>query len=278
MTSPSTAVANVDNGAVARIGAYRGEWAALLPSHIRPEVFVRVAQGALRRDPALLAIAERNVGSLMSVLMDAARLGLEPGTEQYYLVAFGNEIQGIPGYQGEIELMYRAGAVSSVIVEAVRAKDVFRYSPGRDLRPVHEIDWDTDDRGPLRLAYAYAVMKDGATSKVVVINRQRIDEAKKKSRGSDKASSPWQRNEEAMWLKTAAHQLAKWVPTSAEYLREQLRARAETTSPAATEPARPPAPQAAPPAGVDPDTGEVVDAELVEPSAWPPVAPVGDQR
>jgi hypothetical protein len=27
-----------------------------------------------------------------------------------------------------------------------------------------------------------------------------------------------------MWMKTGAHRLAKWVPTSAEYMREQLRA------------------------------------------------------
>jgi hypothetical protein len=24
---------------------------------------------------------------------------------------------------------------------------------------MHEIDWDLDDRGPLRLAYAYAIMR-----------------------------------------------------------------------------------------------------------------------
>jgi recombination protein RecT len=105
----------------------------------------------------------------MGALMDAARLGLEPGTEQYYLtprkVKGRLEIQGIRGYQGEIELIYRAGAVSSVIVEVVYSNDKFRVRPGRDERPIHEIDWDADDRGELRLVYAYAVMKDGATSR-----------------------------------------------------------------------------------------------------------------
>lgn len=114
--------------------------------------------------------------------------------------------------------------MSSVIVEAVRAADSFQYRPGRDERPVHDIDWESDDRGALRLVYAYAVMKDGATSKVVVLNRHDIARAKASSQGTDSAYSPWKNHEEAMWLKTAAHRLAKWVPTSAEYMREQLRA------------------------------------------------------
>ncbi len=108
--------------------------------------------------------------------------------------------------------------MSSVIVEVVRERDHFNYRPGRDERPDHQIDWDAEDRGPLRLVYAYAVMKDGATSKVVVLNRAHIRDARAKSDSADKSWSPWQTNEEAMWLKTAAHRLSKWVPTSAEYV------------------------------------------------------------
>ena len=37
---------------------------------------------------------------------------------------------------------------------------------------------------------------------------------------------PWVTNERAMWLKTAAHRLEPWVPTSAEYRREVARATA----------------------------------------------------
>jgi len=208
----------------ALVAQYSSDFATVLPSHIKAETWVRVAQGALRQNQALAQAAQRNPGSLLTALLDAARQGLTPGTEEYYLVPFGSEVQGIRGYQGEIELMYRAGAISSVIVEVVRQKDTFRYAPGRDERPVHDIDWDAEDRGGLRLVYAYAVMKAGATSRVVVLNKAHIAEAKKMSRGSDKASSPWVKHEESMWLKTAAHRLAKWVPTSAEYIREQLRA------------------------------------------------------
>lgn len=207
---------------------YQGDFAVVLPSHIKPETWCRVAIGALRRDPNLQRAARNNPASFLGALLDAARRGLEPGTEQYYLVpqkVKGQlQVRGNVGYQGVVELIYRAGAVSSVIVECVRANDGFSYRPGRDDRPIHDIDWDSDDRGELRLVYAYAVMKDGATSKVVVLNKGDIARAKSSSQGADSAYSPWKNHEEAMWLKTAAHRLAKWVPTSAEYIREQLRA------------------------------------------------------
>ncbi|GAA2037497.1 hypothetical protein GCM10009740_31650 [Terrabacter terrae] len=208
---------------------YQGDFAVVLPSHIKPETWCRVAIGALRRDRNLEAAARANPASFLGALLDAARRGLEPGTEQYYLVpqkVKGQmQVRGNIGYQGVVELIYRAGAVSSVIVEVVRERDKFSYVPGRDDRPVHEIDWfGKGGRGDLIGAYAYAVMKDGATSKVVILNRDDVERAKASSQGANSAYSPWKNHEEAMWLKTAAHRLAKWVPTSAEYMREQLRA------------------------------------------------------
>ncbi|MFE7659659.1 recombinase RecT [Streptomyces celluloflavus] len=224
-TSPiRAAVARRVGDPAALVSQYTADFAAVLPSHIKPATFVRLAQGILRRDEKLAQAAANDPGQFMSVLLDAARLGLDPGTEAYYLVPFKGKVQGIVGWQGEIELMYRAGAVASVIVETVHDHDEFAYQPGRDEHPHHVIDWTCEDRGPLRLVYAYAVMKDGATSKVVVLNRADIDRAKKSSQSSDSASSPWRLHEAAMWSKTAVHRLAKYVPTSAEYITAQVRA------------------------------------------------------
>ncbi|MFG3051803.1 recombinase RecT [Kitasatospora sp. NPDC048239] len=276
----SNAIAVRDTGPAAIIEQYKGELATVMPSHVKPDTFARLAVSVLRRDDKLMKAAANNPAALMGALMEAARLGLEPGTEQYYLTPRYNgktrqeEIAGIRGYQGEIELIYRAGAVSSVIVEVVRFGDIFRYRPGRDERPDHEIDWDAEDRGELRLVYAYAVMKDGATSKVVVLNRAQVAKARAMSKGSDSQYSPWQQHEEAMWLKTAAHRLTKWVPTSAEYMREQLRAKVEVAAerPAASIPVSVSMPM---PPEEEPVEGEFVDAEPVE---WPSVAVPGGAR
>jgi recombination protein RecT len=237
MSQISTEIAKRDDGPAAQIEQYRDEYAALVPSHVNADQWIRLAVGAIRGNEDLMKAAKTDIGVFLRELKTAARLGLEPGTEQFYLTprkskAHGGRqiIKGIVGYQGIVELIYRAGAVSTVIVEAVRAADTFTYTPGRDERPIHEIDWFGGDRGNLVGVYAYAVMKDGATSKVVVLNRAQVMEAKAKSDGANgkyPQYSPWNTNEEAMWLKTAARRLAKWVPTSAEYMREQLRAQAE---------------------------------------------------
>jgi len=238
MSATSQAVERLDGSPRALVSQYESSFAAVLPSHItKPETWIRLAQGALKKGrisqgsggrTELEVAAANNPGVFLATLLDCARLGLEPGTEQYYLtprkVSGRLEILGIIGYQGIVELMYRAGAISSVVAECVHANDQFEYSPGRHERPVHEIDWDAEDRGALRLVYAYAVMKDGATSKVVVLNRSAIGRIKAKSQGADTQYSPWQTDEPAMWLKSAVRQLRKWVPTSAEYIREQLRA------------------------------------------------------
>jgi recombination protein RecT len=165
--------------------------------------------------------------------------------------------------------MYRAGAISSVVAEVVYSGDVFEYQPGVDERPRHQIDWDADDRGQLRLVYAYAIMKDGATSKVIVMNRAAIQKIKATSQGADSSYSPWQTSEPAMWLKSAVRQLAKWVPTSAEFMREQLRAVRDV----ANEPTAAPAPFSPPGAQIPEDVVDVshlpvesvFDAEIVEP-------------
>jgi recombination protein RecT len=258
------------------VADYADDFAAVLPSHItRPETWIRLAQGALkkgRRLPSgqteLERAAANNPGQFLRTLLDCARLGLEPGTEQYYLtprpVKGRDEILGIVGYQGLIELMYRAGAVASVVAEVVRTNDRFEFRPGKDEIPLHEIDWDSSDRGDLRLVYAFARMKDGAISKVVVLNRSAIDLIKTKAQNPDGNYSPWKNTPEAMWLKSAVRQLAKWVPTSSEYIREQLRIARDVA-----EEGLPPAPIVAPdlPSGMDVVGGlddEVIDADSYE--------------
>lgn len=281
MTSTEVATSNAGN----LLSKYEGAFTSSLPSHIEGGQWMAVAHGVLRSNADLRAAADNDPGAFLGAMLQAARLGLEPGTEQFYLVPFKQrgvaKVQGITGYQGLIELIYRAGAVSSVIVEVVHAADRFEYAPGRDERPRHEIDWDADDRGPLRLAYAYAVMKDGATSKVVVLNRSDINRIKKSSQGAGSQYSPWQTNESAMWLKSAARQLAKWVPTSAEYRRQQLRDAQAVARESHNETMQIDIPMPQQGENVDPLTGEVLDADLVDDSAdsndWPEVKKAGDQ-
>lgn len=239
-TDTPTSQALERSSPAAMVQQYKTSFTSVLPSHIsKPESWLRLAQAALKKGQRgqdgrtqLEVAAANNPAIFMATLLDCARLGLEPGTEQYYLtprkVKGGRtEILGIVGYQGYVELMYRAGAVESVVAECVYRNDVFTFRPGVDQVPQHEIDWDSDDRGDLRLVYAFARMNGGAISKVVVLNRADIARIKAKAQNPGGDYSPWRTDEPSMWLKSAVRQLRKWVPTSAEYRREQLRAEAE---------------------------------------------------
>jgi len=280
----SQAVANRDNTPSGLIKQYSESFAQVLPSHVKPATWVRLAQGALKKGKRdndgrfeLEIAAANNPGVFLAALLDAARQGLEPGTEQYYLTprkAAGGrlEILGITGYQGHIELMYRAGAVASVVAEVVRENDEYRYQRGIDEVPVHRFKpfAREKDRGRLVGVYAYARMKDGAVSRVVELNQDDIDRIKASSQGAKSDYSPWVKHEPQMWLKSAVRQLQKWVPTSAEFRREQLRAAAEAQR-IATAPTAPP--------GTDSPQGDVLEGEVLDeaPAEVAPATAPGDE-
>jgi recombination protein RecT len=265
------AVAQRDNTPTGLIKQYMTDFATVLPSHIKADTWVRVAQGALKKGKRqgdrfeLEIAAANNPGVFLASLLDAARLGLEPGTEQYYLtprkVGVRVEILGIVGYQGHIELMYRAGAVSSIVAEVVRERDDYRYNRGVDEVPVHGFPpfSGAATRGKLVGVYAYARMKNGAVSRVVELGVDDIERIKASSQGTKSEYSPWVNHEAAMWLKSAVRQLQKWVPTSAEY-RQQAADRTAVYHQVAEERGFPPAPA----------EDSMVDGEVVtEPAGAP---------
>lgn len=255
----STAVERRDDGAGALITKYRADFATVLPSHLPADQWVRLTAGVLRRNPQLARVAQHNPGSFLAAALNAARLGLVIG-DTYHLIPFGNEIVGIADYTGLIELVYRAGAVASVKCEVVYSNDVFEYEPGVMDRPIHRPDW-FGDRGQMLGAYAYAVLKDGSTSQVVVRSAREIAQVQAVSRSSKAKDSPWTVWPDRMWRKTVLRELTKFVPSSAEYRQEAARADAAAAQVAES--------NQLPAASVD----DTVDGEFVE--EWPETAQPG---
>ncbi|MCL2735624.1 MAG: recombinase RecT [Propionibacteriaceae bacterium] len=267
------------------IMAYGESITSVLPSHVTPKQWLAVALDAVKKDPNVYQAALNDMRAFTVALRGAARMGLEPGTEQFYLVPFSPTkgapriIQGIAGYQGLVELMYRAGAVKTVKAEVVYANDVFEYTPSDDV-PRHTVEW-FQPRGEVVGAYAYAVMDGGAVSKVVMVGPREIESARSRSASARSSYSPWAKDYASMVLKTAVRQLAKWVPTSAEYRRAGLRAAQdvwdERLANAADRADLDAVAEVFPGCVVDPLTGEiefdVVDGEIVNDA--PPVGPSG---
>lgn len=241
MSQIGNAIATRDNGPEAIVRQHKDDLTLVLPSHVKGETWMRLAYGVLRSNAQLMQVATRNPDSLMTALQDCARLGHEPGGNSFYFVPFGNEIQGIEGYRGVVERIYRAGAVKVVHAEVVYANDEFVWEPGTvDTQqpprwegpqrvPFHKADWFAD-RGDVKGAFSYGIFQDGTPSRVVIINRDYINKVRKESKGSESPKSPWVKWFDQMVLKTVAHRLEPWVPTSTEWRKEQLRAAAEVTA------------------------------------------------
>lgn len=218
MSEPSREIARVEPPS-RLIEASLGEFAKILPAAVKPEQFGRWALTVIRKglsdprqgeawsrvlDPANAAGA----ASVMSALMDAASLGLEPGRE-YHLVPLGGQVTGITDYKGEIRLITNY-APCSVIAMLVHERDDLTMT-GANIPPKHDADWFAD-RGPVTGGYAY--VDYGAERYSLVTRMSEADLAK--HREVAKIKTVWDQWPEAMRLKTLVHQLRKMVPWATE--------------------------------------------------------------
>lgn len=197
------------------IQGMRAEFEACLPQMLPIDLFTRVTLTGFRKTPELLECSRK---SLLSALLETARLGLEPCTEQAYLIPYRQECTLVIGYQGYVQLMYRTGQVDAVEAELIYEADEWEYSLGDGGRFFHRPNLLAEDRGRAIMAYSYAALRGGGRTKVAIVTRR---EAERIARDYAKsAKSPWKTGHfDAMMLKSPVRQLQKWAPKSAEMRR-----------------------------------------------------------
>jgi recombination protein RecT len=255
---------------------------SILPEHVDVKAFLGTAWAALLANDKLMANAIAKPDTLLIALFRCAAKGHQPGTEEYYLTPRDGGVLGIEGYRGIVERMYRSGAVAKVVVREVCVKDYFRFVEGEDDKPVHDFaarrggstggDFFGQDGNPVRGdmvgVYAVAKLLSGDWSRPVLLSRSDVFAARAAGGWKpDDKYSPWNRLDagpdhpefqgRSMWLKTAARRLEPWVPTSAEYRREQLRASASAAVASGN----------GMPVLAAPEPPEIHDAEVIEQGA-----------
>ena len=210
------------------IAPARAQVIAALPSHMREDgdAFLTAFITQVAQNQALTRAAMQNAAGLMATVQEAARLGLVPGSPDYYLVPRGNQVTGMVSYKGEMELMRRTGRVRDFGHMLVCEHDRFEWRGVTELPLLQEAP--EGERGDLKYAIAWAEYRDGTRSSIVRVDRDRIAAAKRASGSARSSASPWVQHEAAMWRKTAFHELSLIVGTSAEERRpEALAAAAE---------------------------------------------------
>lgn len=259
----------------------------LLPSHMDPTQFLALCFNVVKEsDWALQQALMEDPRSFFRAANDCAMMGLVPG-KTYHFVAFKNKIKGrngkpdtwkhqvtgIADYKGEIEMIYRSGAVVSIHCEVVRQNDEFAWQPGQMPIPYHRIKAPEyapeqvglageDERGYLTGVYAYAVMVGGGYSAPIVMGRTEV----LKRRAISKTDAFWGPEWPSegswtpdMWRKTVLHALFDEVPHGAEYAANVLRQQAAITSQPREIPSAPEA--EAPALATGPDTEASAPAE-----------------
>lgn len=182
--------------------------AKVLPSHLKPDRFLRVAMTALTRTPKLMECTQP---SFMKCLLDLSAYGLEPDGRRAHLIPYGKECTLIIDYKGLAELAMRSGIVANIHADVVCENDAFKYSIGEVKE--HVIDF-RNPRGEVYAVYAICRFKDG-TTKADCMTREDVDKIRKRSRAG--ASGPWQTDWNEMAKKTVFRRLSKWLPLSAEF-------------------------------------------------------------
>lgn len=212
----------------------KGSLDRLLPPDVDADTFLGCAAAAMYKNPQLAEAAMRKPASLLIALRESARLGHMPGTDRFALTVRSGAVQGIEQYQGVVARMFNAGAVQAVHAEVVCNGE--RFERRDPLPPLHEADWLARDTAVDNLAgvYCYAVLDTGAVSRIVVMGRAEVMAHRAVAATFKIWDGPFGKS---MWLKTAAHELEKWVPVSAEYRRAQaVRDAAAVTALSAPEP------------------------------------------
>jgi len=210
MTNQITVIEEVRNA----ITKMAPQFSMVLPTHISPEKFQRVALTAIQNTPALLEADRR---SLYSACMKAAQDGLLPDGREAAFVTFnsknGKLIQYMPMVAGILKKVRQSGELATVHAAVVYKNDKFRYWVDSDGQHIEHEPILFGERGPAIGVYAMAKTKDGSVF-VQPLSLADVEKIRNSSRSKD--SGPWQSWWDEMAKKSAIRRLAKYLPQSSD--------------------------------------------------------------
>jgi recombination protein RecT len=180
-----------------------------LPVHIPVERFMRVVNTAIQNNPDLLTC---NRKSLWNAAMRAAQDGLLPDGRDGAIVPYKGEAQWMPMIGGIRKKARNSGEIATWDVHAVYANDDFDYQLGDDPYIAHKPA--LKDRGEIIAVYSIATLKSGEKSRDVM----GIEDVEKIRAISRSKNGPWANPTfyPEMAKKTVARRHSKVLPMSSD--------------------------------------------------------------
>lgn len=193
---------------------FKRQVGAALPTHLKPERFIRVAITALTRTPKLHDCTPE---SFFKCLLDLSAMGLEPDGRRAHLIPYGNQCTLIVDYKGIVELVRRSGEISYIHCDVVYDGDDFAYEYGSGAFLRHRPDLE-GKRERKKATYSFVKMRDGSED-FIVWSMGQVEAIKARSKAS--GSGPWKTDFDEMAKKSVFRNHSKWLPFSPE-LREKI--------------------------------------------------------
>lgn len=188
------------------------QMALALPKHMSADRMARLALTAFSTNRQLQSCKTE---SILSSLMTATQLGLEPGINgQGYLVAYGGTCTFVPGWKGLVDLVSRAGR-ATVWTGAVYEGDKFDYQLGDEPFCRHK---PGDSEGEFTHVYAIGRVKDAQMPVIEVWTRGKVKKhlAQYNKVGTRHYALQSESNLEMYARKVALLQVLKYMPSSIE--------------------------------------------------------------
>lgn len=197
------------------------EFRAVLPAHVAPETFTRIAQTALQTNADLQQCSARSV---IAAVTKCAETGLLPDGEEGALVAYNVKVSKrnepdrwekqakfLPMVRGIRNQVQRSGVVADWKSRIVYEGDEFEHLDGDVESLVHKPQ-HIEGAAP-KLVYSIAYFKDGTISRHVM-RMDAVLRIRKKSRSAN--NGPWDTDFEEMVHKTCLKQHGKRLPKGKE--------------------------------------------------------------
>jgi len=190
---------------------HRKQLEAALPAHLKADRMARLALTSMSQNPKLM---ECDPKSVFGSVITASQLGLEIGVlGQGYLVPYKKTCQFIPGWQGLVDLVSRAGR-ATVWTGAVFQGDAFDYQLGDSPFARHKPSGEDD---PRLLTHVYAIGRVNGSEWPVIEVWPIARVWKHRDRYNKVGSSHYSYGNEEMYArKVVLLQVLKYVPKSIE--------------------------------------------------------------
>lgn len=204
------------------IAKQENSFKSMLPAGMDPKRFMRTAVNAISTHAQSSKLLSADRQSLFTACQKAASDGLQIDGKEATLVTFSNQVQYMPMVQGLVKLARNSGKISKIVAEIVCENDEFRYNPGVDDAPVHDIDWfeKKGARGDAVGAYAVITLTDGEKI-VTVMPKSRILGIGATGRNGQQYDPEKGPHYQEWWKKTVIKNALKYAPKST-YLESAL--------------------------------------------------------